>query len=147
MSSITLLHGANLWDLSCPFVQGFHRPRTDYWRNIWSCPWVHPSPTTKQHKASIFVTCFQCFKKTSNLPFNEVNEPIMHSEGSQKEKNKYHINTNIQTLERWYWWTYLQGSNGDTDIENRHVHGGGGEGGGGTSGESSMEAYTLPYAK
>ena len=41
----------------------------------------------------------------------------------------------------------MQGSNGDTDIENRHVHGGGGEGGGGTSGESSMEAYTLPFVK
>jgi len=22
-------------------------------------------------------------------------------------------------LERWYWWNYLQGSNGNTDIENR----------------------------
>ena len=51
----------------------------------------------------------------------------MHSEGSQKEKSKYHINTNIQTLERWYWWTYLQGSNGDADIENRLVYMGVGE--------------------
>ena len=25
----------------------------------------------------------------------------------------------IWNLERWYWWTYLQGSNGDEDIENR----------------------------
>ena len=28
---------------------------------------------------------------------------------------------------RWYWWTYLQGSNGDADIENRHMDMGGGE--------------------
>ena len=27
----------------------------------------------------------------------------------------------------WYWWTYLQGSNGDADIENRHMDMGGGE--------------------
>ena len=27
----------------------------------------------------------------------------------------------IWNLERWYWWTYLQGSNGDADIENRLV--------------------------
>ena len=32
--------------------------------------------------------------------FNEVDESVMQSEVSQKEKNKY-INTNIQNLERW----------------------------------------------
>ena len=29
--------------------------------------------------------------------------------------------------ERWYWWNYLQGSNGDTDIENRLMDTGLGE--------------------
>ena len=28
-------------------------------------------------------------------------------------------NTYIWNLKRWYWWTYLQISNGETDIENR----------------------------
>ena len=54
-----------------------------------------------------------------------------------------YINTYIWNLERWYWWTYLQGSNG----EQTYGQGGGEEGEGEMSGESSMEAYTLPYVK
>ena len=45
-------------------------------------------------------------------------------------------------LERWHWWTYLQGSNGDTDIEER-LTGAVGEGEGGTIWESGSETYTL----
>ena len=48
-------------------------------------------------------------------------EPIIQSEASQKENNKYHILMHIWNLERWYWWTYLRGSNGDRDIENRLI--------------------------
>ena len=41
-------------------------------------------------------------------------EPIIQSEVSQKKKKQLlHINPYIWNLERWYWWTYLQGSNGD----------------------------------
>ena len=43
--------------------------------------------------------------------------------------------------------TYLQGINGDTDIENRFMDTGGGQRRSVTSGESSMEVYTLPYVK
>ena len=32
-----------------------------------------------------------------------------------------YINTYVGNLERWYWWTYMQSSNGDTDIVNRLV--------------------------
>ena len=64
---------------------------------------------------------------------------------SQKEENKYN-NTNIWNLEKWYWWTYLQGRTRDADIENRLV-GTVGEGEGGTNGESSIETYTLQYGK
>ena len=40
----------------------------------------------------------------------------------------------------------FQGSNGDADIENRlWTRAGEGEGEGETNGESSMEAYPLPY--
>ena len=43
---------------------------------------------------------------------------------------------------------YLQGSNGDADIENRLMgKGWGEEQEGETTGESIMEAYTLPYVK
>ena len=42
----------------------------------------------------------------------------------------------------------MQSSNGDADIENKLMDmGSGEEGQGGTNGESSMEAYTLPYVK
>ena len=47
-------------------------------------------------------------------------EPIIQSEVSQKNKSSY-INTYIWNLEKWYWWTYLEGKNRDTDIENRLV--------------------------
>ena len=40
----------------------------------------------------------------------------------------------------------MQGSNGDTDIENRLTDTVG-EGVGGANGESSMESYTSPYVK
>ena len=36
------------------------------------------------------------------------------------EKTSY-INTYIWSLEKWSWWTHLQHSSGDTDIENRLV--------------------------
>ena len=47
-------------------------------------------------------------------------EPIMQSEVSQKGKDKYRI-VYIWNLERWYQWIYWQGSNGETDTENRLV--------------------------
>ena len=71
-----------------------------------------------------------------------------HTEWSEPERGKQiqYIDTYIWNLERWYWWTFLQGSNGDTDIENKPLDTEG-EGEGGTNGESSMETYTLPYVK
>ena len=42
----------------------------------------------------------------------------------------------------------MQGSNIDTDVENRLVDNGGGEEDKGEmNGDSSLEAYTLPYVK
>ena len=74
---------------------------------------------------------------------NEVDEPrAYYTEWSQKEKNKYHTDTYIWNLKRWDWWNYLQGSSGDTDIENRLMDmgkWGGEEGEGGMYGESNME--------
>ena len=61
---------------------------------------------------------------------------------SEREKNISYINAYIWKLEKWNWWTYLQGRNRDTDIENTV-----GEGEGGMNWESSTETYTLPYVK
>ena len=60
-------------------------------------------------------------KEHISVSSNEVDEPRAYyqSEVSQKEKNKYHILMHIYNLERWYQKIYLQGNNGQTDIENR----------------------------
>ena len=47
-------------------------------------------------------------------------EPIIQSQSERKTQISY-INANIWNLERWCWCTYLQGSNGDADRENRLV--------------------------
>ena len=65
---------------------------------------------------------------------------------SEREKQIPYTNAYKGNLERWCWWNYLKGSNGDTDIENRLV-GRGGEGEGGTNWESSTETCTSPYIK
>ena len=65
---------------------------------------------------------------------------------SVRKRQISYINAYIWNLERCYWWTHLQGSNGDTDIENRLVYmGWGGEGG--TNWESFIKTYILPYVK
>ena len=46
-------------------------------------------------------------------------EPIIQSEVRKRKINIIYTNAYIWNLERWYWWIYLQGSNGETDIENR----------------------------
>ena len=46
-------------------------------------------------------------------------EPILQSEVSQKEKDKYCTLTHIWNLERWCWRSYVWSSREDTDIKNR----------------------------
>ena len=62
-------------------------------------------------------------------------ESVIQGEVSQKEKNIY-INEYTWKIEKWNWWTYLQGRKRDADIENTV-----GEGEGGMNWESSMETY------
>ena len=54
---------------------------------------------------------------------NEADElRVYHVEWSKSEREKQiYINACIWNLERMYWWSYLQGSNGDADIEDRHM--------------------------
>ena len=68
-------------------------------------------------------------------------EPIIQSEVNQKEKDKIaYSNTYTWNLEKWYWRIYLQGSSGETDIENR-LKDTGRRGEGEMYGESSMETH------
>ena len=49
-------------------------------------------------------------------------KPVIQSEvKTEREKQILYINRYIWNLEKWYWWTYSQGRNRDTDIENRRV--------------------------
>ena len=38
---------------------------------------------------------------------------------SDRKRQMLYISTHIWNLERWYWWSYVQGNRGDTDIKNR----------------------------
>ena len=80
-----------------------------------------------------------------SVPVRWVNlQRVIQGGVNQKEKNKYHILTYIWNLEERYWWTYLQGRNRDSDIQNGLTDTAR-EGEGGTNGESSVETYALHY--
>ena len=65
---------------------------------------------------------------------------------SERERQISYINVYILNLEKWFWWTYLQGRKRDSDIENR-LGDTEREGEGGTNQKSNMETYTLSYVK
>ena len=49
---------------------------------------------------------------------SEVDEPWAgYTEWSKSEKQMSYLNTYIWNLEKWYWWIYLQGRNGDAVVE------------------------------
>ena len=78
-------------------------------------------------------------------------EPVIESEVSKKDKDRYcilmHIyriytHTHTHTYIYMYWWSYLQGSKGDTDILDTVARGEGG-----MIWKNSTEMYTLSYVK
>ena len=73
-------------------------------------------------------------------------EPIIQSEVSPKEKDKYHILMHIYGIQKEH--THnptCKASKGDTDVKNRLLDLVWGEGG--MIWENSIETYILPYAK
>ena len=109
-------------------------PMTDEWiKNLW---YIYTMGYYLVIKRNTFESVLM---KWMNL------EPIIQNEVSQKEKDKYHIlMLYIWNLERQYWWTYVQGSNGNTDIQNRFV-GTVREGECGVNWESNIETYITIY--
>ena len=78
-------------------------PLTDEWiKNLW---YVY---TMEYYSATNRNTFVSVLMRWMSL------EPIIQSEVSQKEKDKYHILTHIWNLEEWYQRTYLQASNEQT---------------------------------
>ena len=112
------------------------------------------------HNGILFSHKKECIWVSSD----EVDEPrTYYTEQNESERDKYHIlwylyeNLEIYAylyenlayiwnLEKWYWRIYLQGSNGETDIENRLIDMGRGE-----KRVRCMERVTwkltLPYVK
>ena len=62
------------------------------------------------------------------------------------EKWISHINTYMWNVEKWYWWTYVQGRNGDSVMKNGPVDPMG-DGKGGMSWESGTDVHELPCIK
>ena len=57
-------------------------------------------------------------KLRQRISWTEVDEPgACYIEWSKSEKQILYINAYTWNLEKWYWWTYMQGRNGDVDIE------------------------------
>ena len=79
----------------------------------------------------------------------KVDEPrASHTEWSKSEREIQILYTNsyIWNLERWYQWSYMQGSKGDTGITNRLLYSLA-EGKGGMIWENSIETNALPHVK
>ena len=79
----------------------------------------------------------------------EVDEPgTYYTEWSKSERERQilYINAYIWDLERWYQWSYMQGSKGDRDVKNRLLDSSG-EGECGMIWENTIEACTLTYVK
>ena len=91
-------------------------PSTDEWiKKLW---YIH----TMEYYSAI--------KRNASVSSNEVDEHITyHTEWSESEREREipYSDTYIWNLEKWYWRTYLQGNNGETEIENRLMDMGRGE--------------------
>ena len=105
----------------------------------------------KEDVAHIYNGVLFCHKKEWNWVIcSDVDEPrVCNIEWSKSEREKQisYINAYIYIWnpEKWQWWTYLQGSNRVTYVENGLV-GTGGEGEVGQT-ESSIAIYTLACVK
>ena len=79
---------------------------------------------------------YSVIKRKIWVNVSEIDEPrVCYTEWNKSEREKQisRINAYMWNLEKWYWCTYLQGRNGNTDVENGLVDtvgkGEGGEGG------------------
>ena len=94
-------------------MQGWHA-------NSWSVPYfwmdkevvvhIHNGILLSHIKEHIWVSC------------DDVDEPrTYYTEWNVSERERWisYSDSYIQNIEKWYWRIYLQGSSGETDIENR----------------------------
>ena len=89
------------------------------------------------------------WKEWNRVICRDVDGPRVHyTELNKTERRRQisYINVCMWNLVKWYRWTYLQGRNRDTNVENRHVAMIGEEKRG-MNWESSTDTYTLPRVK
>ena len=113
-----------------PWKQPIYSPTDEWIKKLW---YMYKGILLSHKKEHIWVS------------YNEVNEPRVYCtewSKSEREKQILHINAYIWNLKKWYWRTYLQGRNGDTDEENGLVHTVW-EGESEMNGESGINTYTL----
>ena len=91
---------------------------------------------------------YSALKKNKSVSSSEVDEPrACYTEWNKSEREKQmYFNTDIWNLEKCYWWTYLQGRNGDADEEDGPVDIVG-EGDSGTNGKRSSDIHLPPCIK
>ena len=83
-----------------------------------SCNWIVPISALVFARPSSLLSPVSV---SSPFLFNNL-EPIIQSEEKSEREISY-TNTYIWNLERWYWCSFLQGNNGDTDREQTYGHG------------------------
>ena len=116
-----------------PFL-GFCLPSTVRWRD-WANNWHmgHRSPLQFlwhtlliDHSILSHGTWMQFHKYSqqhSMQPHPLVKPRAYYTAWSKSEREKQILSImHIWNLERWHWWTYLQGSNGDADREQTYGH-------------------------
>ena len=99
---------------------------------IWSRKW-QPTPgflPRESHRWRSLAGCSQVVTKASDMT-------------EQLNKNN---SACLWNLKKWYWWTYLKGSNQDTDMDNG-LGDTAGEGESGMNGENSINIHPLVCAK
>ena len=106
-----------VWLCATPWTAAYQAPpsmgfsRQEYWSGVpLPFPWVGMTiiKISANNKC-----CGECEEK----------EPSCTAGGNANWYSHYgeEYEDSDQNLERWYWWTYLQSSSRDTDIENRFM--------------------------
>ena len=111
-----------------------------------SCPlswWCHP---TISSSVVPFSSRLQSFPASGSFQMSHLFTSGGPSIGVSASTSvlRWYTDTYIRNLERWHWWINFQGSNGETDIENRPMDMGSGEEEEGEMyGESNMETFNT----
>ena len=106
-------------------------PRTDGWTKKWWYMYTMEYYSIIKRKES----------ESVELRWMNLELAIQNKVKSGREKHMKYTNTNIRNVEKWHWWTCLQGRSRDADIENELV---GMELGEKRNSDSSTEIYPLP---